>query len=166
MTIFQYADPYVAGNYSTLEIDDADLSTYESQGWVTTPPPDYVSGALKTIYQPAPLPDNWDVAPGTPQSMDIPEDQWPTFQAAGWVDVDPYDGTVPSFLFNDTDLTSDDFLTMWESKMPALAVKMKVYNGKRFLAKNFIRKTLLKQGIDVESLSNPSTELKDAATDR
>ena len=55
-------------------------------------------------------------------------------------------------LFSTNDLCLDFNLTMWESKMPALAEKMNVYAGKRSLAKNFIAKQLLKRGIDPDTV--------------
>src|SRR6266852_2486069 len=64
--------------------------------------------------------------------------------------------------FDSADLAGDEDLTMWERKMPTMAQTMNVYSGKRFLAKNFIRKTLLKVNIDPSLLGNPN-QLKDAA---
>ena len=47
--------------------------------------------------------------------------------------------------FATTDLCTDDDLTMWESKMPALAIKAGVYAGKRQLSRTFLAKQLLKR---------------------
>jgi hypothetical protein len=65
-------------------------------------------------------------------------------------------------LFTDATLCTDDDLTAWESKMPALANKTGVYTGKRQLAKTFIEKQLIKRGISTDDIADLS-QLKDSA---
>jgi hypothetical protein len=65
-------------------------------------------------------------------------------------------------LFDDATLCTDDDLTQWESKMPALAERTNVYAGKRQLAKNFLGKQLIKRGVNTDEIADP-TQLKDAA---
>jgi hypothetical protein len=65
--------------------------------------------------------------------------------------------------FDDATLCEDSDLSQWESKMPGLAEKMGVYPGKRQLSKSFLAKQLIKRGVNLDEISDP-TQLKDAAT--
>jgi|ERR1035437_400235 hypothetical protein len=71
-------------------------------------------------------------------------------------------------LFDTTDLATDADLTAWESRMPNLGQKSKgtsgssPYDGKRVLAKNFLAKQLIKRGVNLDDLADPS-QLTDAA---
>lgn len=57
--------------------------------------------------------------------------------------------------FADAVLATDADLTKYESKMPALAVKMNVYAGKRDLAKLYIGKRLRQRGVDLAKIEDP-----------